>query len=281
MKHTFRILLSGIFFICITGSSYAQDWTSTFRRQTEALEIDPGVLTEIQLFDEKDHSLSVEYAAALARQLRDIAFSQTASRLKTFQEGPCVDAVEVDFLKAGLKLKDFPIELGPAEKDFEKGFIRVEAVACFPDITQGAAEALELYTSPEFRMSTSSTVKRVDEDQGASCVETKGIPVILKATLYCNRVQNFFADGMAVQHSQVTSNPEPGKFQNVFFKESLKSFVELPGGGLGFYYINYSRSDRIGSLKRSLGKNSVITSQKKALEKLRQRLKEKTGPTTD
>ncbi|MCP4400564.1 MAG: hypothetical protein GY801_25095, partial [bacterium] len=195
MKHTFRILLSGIFFICITGSSYAQDWTSTFRQRTEALEIDPGVLTEIQLFDEKDHSLSVEYAAALARQLRDIAFSQTASRLKTFQEGPCVDAVEVDFLKTGLKLKDFPIELGPAEKDFEKGFIRVEVVACFPDITQGAAEALKLYTSPEFRMSTSSTVKRVDEDQGASCVETKGIPAILKATLYCNRVQNFFADG--------------------------------------------------------------------------------------
>ena len=275
MKHIFHLFVTSLSLCVLAVSVSAQEWANTFRRQAEHLEIEAGVLAEILRFDEEGHSLLDKYASALAQRLREISFSESASQLETFQEGVCEEAVEVDFLKDGLKLADFPIPLGVAEEEFEKGFMRVEVVFCFPDIERSAKDALMLYTSPEFRLSSSSTLKRINEEQGVSCVETRGIPAILKATLYCNSVHNFFAEGMAVQHSQVIDNPKPEKYQNIYFKESLKSFVELPGGGLGFHYINYSRSDRVRGLKRSLGKNSVIGSQKKALEKLRQRLSPK------
>jgi hypothetical protein len=273
MKHAFFSALTTFSLLFLAASVSAQEWADAFRRQTEHIEIDAGVVAEILRFDEKGHSLPDEYAAALAQWLREISFSKSASQLEIFQEGICEEVIEVDFLKDGLQLQDFPLPLGDAEKEFQKGFLRVEVVYCFPDITRSAKDALMLYTSAEFRLSVSSTLKRIDENQGVSCVETKGIPAILSATLYCNRVQNFFAEGMAIQHSQVIENPEPDEYQNVYFKESLKSFVEFPGGGLGFHYINYSRSDKMGALKRGLGKNSIVSSQKKALEKLRERLR--------
>ena len=276
MKYTFCIFLLCILPAIVVCSCFAQDWAANFRQQMESLEIEPGVLTEIQRFEKNGRNVSEEYASVLARKLRKAALSRTEMQLEEFQAGRCEEKVDVDFLKNGLEFKDFPIQLGPVEEEFEKGFMRVEVVACFPELTQSASEVLQLYTSPEFRLSTSSTLERIDEKLGSSCVQTKGIPVILEATFYCNQVQNFFTKGMAAQHSQVVSNPEADKYQNVFFKESVKSFVELSTGGLGFHYINYSRSDKIGGLKRKLGKSSVVKSQKKALEKLRQRLQEET-----
>ena len=56
-------------------------------------------------------------------------------------------------------------------------------------------------------------------------------------------------NGVTAEHSQVVSNPGGEDFQTVYFKESLKVFISVPDG-LALYYINYTRSAKLGSLKK-------------------------------
>ena len=92
MKYLSYIYLAGVFLMTLANSVAAQEeWADAFRRETRDLEIEVGAITEILRFDEKDHSLSDEYAAALVQRLRDIGFSESESQLEIFQQGIAPD----------------------------------------------------------------------------------------------------------------------------------------------------------------------------------------------
>ena len=83
---------------------------------------------------------------------------------------------------------------------------------------------------------------------------------LLDPTLACNRIDRMSVEGLASEHSQVVKNQGVDPFQDVFFKESLKTFVRIPGG-IAYHYINYSRSVKLGRLKRAIGGGRIKASQ--------------------
>lgn len=272
-----KLLILLIWIICLISvtafPSEAQELQNLLLQWLNSLKIEPGVTAELKAFRYRDTPLSPEYLEALPLQLRRRVISRAEEQIGRFLDDRCKPSVKVSFMKSGFAVQNLNIPQGRTEEEFEKGFLRVEVVACFPEARLSVDEVLQMYTSPEFRMDVSSTIKGIEDVQGRSCVETKGVTAILRPTLYCNHIEEFHQSGIASQHSQVVANPEPKAYQNVYFKESLKTFVEL-SEGLAFYYINYSRSNKLGTLKRGFGQNAIIRSQKSAIEELRKRIRE-------
>ena len=132
------------------------------------------------------------------------------------------------------------------------------------------------YVDPEFRMTVSSRIKHIWSEGGDSCIETKGFRPFLESTLVCNGIDEFHGGAIAAQHSQVVSNPGGDDHQDVYFKESLKTFVEIPGG-IALHYINYTRTVKLGGLRKRIGRGKIAGSQEKAVDGLRKILEGQTG----
>ena len=94
---------------------------------------------------------------------------------------------------------------------------------------------------------------------------------LLDPTMACNRIDRFFQGTVAAEHSQVVRNRGDNSYQDVFFKESLKTFVVTPGG-VALHYINYSRSVRLGRLQRAIGGGRIEGSQENNARVLAERI---------
>ncbi len=120
-------------------------------------------------------------------------------------------------------------------------------------------------------MSTRSKIKRIWMEDGLDCVETEGVRIVMSPTLYCSRIDEFHDSTMAVQHSQAVSSKGGDGYQAVYFKESLKTFVKVPGG-IVFHYINFYRASGLGGVQKRVGKGKIVESEKRAVEELGKRL---------
>ena len=92
-------------------------------------------------------------------------------------------------------------------------------------------------------------------------------------TRACNQINELVTEKLAAQHSQVVFNDGRDPFQTVFFKESLKTFVLIPGG-VALHYINYTRAAGLGRLKRWVGADRIRGSQENNVRELRDRLRQ-------
>jgi hypothetical protein len=182
-------------------------------------------------------------------------------------DGPCEPFVKAEFPSAGFATE----EPDDADERFESGFVRTEMVACFQADSLDPAALLEIYTSPDFRMEVEGRLERIWQEDGLSCVETGGMWALLDPTLACNRIDRFAEDGIAAEHSQVVWNQGEDPFQDIYFKESLKTFVRIPEG-VALHYINYSRTIRLGRLKRALGRGKIEGSQENNARALAERI---------
>ena len=91
--------------------------------------------------------------------------------------------------------------------------------------------------------------------------------MVLSPIQYCNRIDECHQPGLSIQHSQTVMNGEGDGYQTVYFKESLKTFVAVPGG-LALHYVNYSRSVGMGGIKKKIGRGKIEDSQQKAIDEL-------------
>jgi len=64
----------------------------------------------------------------------------------------------------------------------------------------------------------------------------------------------------------------------VYFNESLKSFVKVPGG-IVFLYINLYRSGGLGGVQKRVGKGKIVESEKRVMEEFAKRLIPESPPT--
>ena len=151
-------------------------------------------------------------------------------------------------------------------KEFQKSLIRTEMVACLTT-DLGPGEVLQLYIGPEFRMGAESRIIDMWEDGEGSCMETKGVRGLVDPTRICNRIHTFSSEDLAAQHSQVVFNEGVEPYQNAYYKESLKTFVRIPGG-VALHYINYTRAANLGSIERWIGAGQIEDSQKETVEEL-------------
>lgn len=243
----------------------AQDPGVTVKAWLDSLPIDPGVLDELQAYSEQEGEWPADSASRLAHALRERVKADVARAMQRMATGQIADEVRVnylspvDFAQGRAQTRD---ERG---RDFEDGVIRTEQFHVYEDVRTPPTVALARFTDPGFRKQTSSRIESIDENDGLSCIRTKGMWGLLDPTWTCNQITLLETDIVSVEHSQVVSNPGDDEFQTIYFKESVKAFVATRRG-LVLYYINYTRSSKLGSLKKKLGRGKIEDSQRERAE---------------
>jgi hypothetical protein len=247
-----------------SAASRVSEWGDT-------LALDKAVVEQIEKYSTEDDDLGGTYPAQLAANVRRRLFADAAVALSRLPKSPAEPVVTVDFLEEGFADRDGTEPPDDPQRDFERGFIRTESLAFIEAGGVSPEEALELFSSATFRMDVSSRIERIWSQNGLSCVEVAGVTAIVKPTLSCNRVDELIEPGLASQHSQVVANPGGDRYQTVYFKESLKTFVAMEGG-LAYHYINYTRAVKLGRLKRAFGRGKIEDSEKEKIEELQRRI---------
>lgn len=237
-----------------------------------SLELDPRISREILRFEDGT-GLTPAQAQSFARAVRSRVFSAAAERVSELLAGACTPFIDVTMGEPDLHMAG---EFTGAERKgwerFEKSVIRTEMVACLETDVTDPAEVLEIYVSPDFRMAAESRIINMWDDQEGACMETKGVLSLVEPTRVCNRIQDFRSGTVAAQHSQVIFNEGKKPFEDVYFKESLKTFVKIPGG-VALYYINYARAGNLGRLERWAGPGQIRGSQEGNVAELEKRLR--------
>ena len=240
------------------------DWIDT-------LAIDPGVFDELQSFAAEHGEWPENSADRLASALRHRVRDDLARAMDRIARGEIEPRVDVNFLS--------PVDFAHGReetsddrgRDFEDGVIRTEQVHLYEGVDIAPAEALARFTDPGFRKETSSRIASIEEENGLSCIRTEGMWGLLDPTWTCNRITLLETPEVAAEHSQVVSNPGGGDFQTIYFKESVKVFTATDQG-LVLYYINYTRSAKLGYLKKKLGRGKIEDSQRERAGALAEKL---------
>jgi|GEM_PF-2254715 len=234
----------------------------------DSLPLDSRVLTELHRF-EAEVEFGQDLAVGFVEEVRSRVISSAAVHSERILSDGCAPFVDVNIGDSEFpELKPIAEETGAKEswKDFRKSLIRTEMVACLT-ADLGPESILQLYIGPEFRMAAESRIVDMWEDAEGSCMETKGVMGLVDPTRICNRIHTFSSDDLAAQHSQVVFNEGKEPYQDAYFKESLKSFVRIPGG-VALHYINYTRAANLGRIERWIGAGQIEDSQKETVEEL-------------
>lgn len=245
----------------------------------KSIPLDSQVIQEVMRFKGGD-ALSPAYAELFAREVRSRVISTADSKVAGLLSGRCEPYLDVTigewehsdplYDAAG---RDLEKEIG----NFEGSLIRTEMVACIRGTGEEPGAVLDLYTGPEFRMAAEDRIQDMWDDPKGSCIETKGAYGLVDPTRVCNRITELRAERLAAQHSQVVFNEGQKPFQDVYFKESLKTFVKLPDG-VALHYVNYTRTSGLNRMERWVGGGKIRASQEAMVQLLRDRLE---GPPRD
>lgn len=215
--------------------------------------------------------LDESYRWALARAVRGMVFNAAGTRVDEILQEGCEPFVDVTMLEPGFVPGEGSEAHPPGSRKFEESIIRTEMVACIDTERDNPEEVLKLYTSEEFRTAAESRVEDMWEDEHGSCMETGGVMAIVDPTRICNRIDRFVEGPVASEHSQVVFNEGRKPFQDVYFKESLKTFIRVPGG-LALHYINFTRTVDMGRVERWVARRKVPESQERNVSELRNRI---------
>jgi hypothetical protein len=202
------------------------------------LGVDERVLDEMGRFDDGG-TLSDGYRSAFAGQMRSEVFAAAERALGSLASKGCEPMIIVDL---PAPRGNVPVDpRSPVAERFEQSVIRVESVTCISTERDDAAGALTVFTSPEFRRAAESRIEEIRVEGGKSCERTGGTFPLLAPTSSCASLARLDADGFSALHSQVIANPDAARTQLVYFKESLKTVVRIPGG-VAVHHIHYSRN---------------------------------------
>lgn len=256
------------------GQAASEDHGPRVTEWGAGLELDPRVVEQIEIYSQEEDDLGEGYASVLAPEVRRLVFAAAVGALGDLPSAPGEPIIDVSFLEAGFAARDGEPPADEHQREFEEGFIRTEVLAYIEVEDVTPETALRMYTSPELRMDVSSRIKRIWADGKLSCYEVKRVRALLSPTMACNRIDEFVCSDVASEHSQVVANPGGDDYQTVYFKESLKTFVAVPGG-LALHYINYTRTVKLGSIKRKFGRGKIAESEEDKIRELERRLLDK------
>ena len=265
------IALGILVFAVTSDASESDNRANLIRTWGDSLVLDQRVPAEIERFQKEEDEFRKGYSFQLASGIRNLIFESAVANIQKLSDGENSPFIEVSFPEPGFTVANGKPSGQKSEKKFEKGFVRTEMLASFKTAGITPREAMQIFSSPEFRKKVSPRIKRIWREDDKSCLEIDGVKMILSPTLSCSRVNEYHEPGMAMQHSQVVSNGSGEDYQIVYFKESLKVFVSIPGG-IALYYINLTRSADMGWPKKSIAPGKIKESRQKAIEKLQDRL---------
>ncbi len=260
------VVVTFLFLTTVVEISAQEELSTDLGRWLATLPLDARIADEMGRFTHDGTELSEGYRSAMVASMRELIMMEADRAVAALLLGPCEPSVEVTYPR-----KDDNDQEIEAEKEFEKSFIRTEMFACFETSLEDPTAALEIYTDGEFRKEASSRIEEVWAEGDLSCVETDGIAALLSPTKSCNSIRRFSESRMAAEHSQVVWNEGQDPYQDVYFKESVKTFVQVPGG-LALHYLNYSRTTNMGRMQRWFGTGRIEDSQRDSAKLMAQRL---------
>ena len=259
-------IVTFLFLTTVVEISAQEGLSTDLGRWLATLPLDARIAEEMGRFAHDETELSEGYRSAMVASMRELIIMEADQAVAALLLGPCEPSVEVTYpRKSGANREE------KAEEEFEKSFIRTEMFACFEGSLEASAAALEIYADGEFRKEASSRIEEVWAEGDLSCVESGGITALLSPTKSCNSIRRFSESGMAAEHSQVVWNEGQDPYQDVYFKESVKTFVQIPDG-LALHYLNYSRTTNMGRMQRWFGMGSIEDSQRDSAKLMAQRL---------
>lgn len=215
----------------------------------ESLELDARVIREIMRF-EGGEALGPAQAETFARAVRSQLIPTATNQVAQLLTGDCEPFVHVTIGESEFLMPEgVPAGEEKRWEKFVESLIRREMVACLETDRTDPQEVLQMYVSPEFRMAAESRITDMWVDEEGGCMETKGVLSLVEPTRICNRIDDFRGEGVAAEHSQVVFNEGRKPYEEVHFKESLKTFLKTPGG-MALHYINYTRAGKKSRLSR-------------------------------
>lgn len=259
-------------FATVSVAEDGEGIVATVERWAEALPIDDRVPGQVELYaGEKKKEFEAEYAPGLAEGIRERIFADISKQFELLVKGERSPFITVTVLDPGFATEADSRSLGKMETKFEKSFARTEVLAFFDNQNITPEEALRIYVDPDFRKNVSSRIKEIRKEGDETCLEMTGVKILLSPIKYCSRIDEFHREGVSIQHSQAIRNEGDDDYQTVYFKESLKAFIAVPGG-LALYYINYSRTIGMGGIQKSIARKKIKESQQTAIDKLAARI---------
>ena len=238
----------------------------------DSLAIDPGTIAELQRFSADEGDWPEGSEERLAAMFRARVLADVARAARSIADGKHEPYVRVSYLEPGDFARGGQETQDKRGRKFEEGVIRTEQVGFLAGEETTPLQALSTFVDPGFRKQTSSRIEEINEEDGLSCIRTKGMWGLLDPTSTCNQIHILDGPDVAAEHSQVVDNPDGEDFQSIYFKESVKIFFATPSG-LAFYYINYTRSSKLGSLKKKFGRGKIEDSQRERVAALVEALK--------
>jgi hypothetical protein len=268
-------IIVGVLLVLVTDEpapgAAARDYAAVVSQWAQTLAVEEAAVEQIARYSQEEDDMGDAYPAALAANVRRLLIEDAARALATLPTYKGEPMVEAEFLEAGFADPSGEKPEENHQRKFEEGFIRIESRAFIAADRVTPQQALELFSSPQFRMDCSSRIERIWPEDGLSCVEVGGVKAIMSPTMACSRVDGMDDPEVASQHSQSVSNPGDDDYQTVYFKESLKTFIAVDGG-LVYHYIHYTRSVKLGSIKRTFGRGKIEDSEMSKILELQRRL---------
>ena len=264
------ILLAG--FVSVVRAQSAEETVLSVGRWADTLSIDERVSGQIELYAvEKKKEFEEDYAVMLSDGVRRRIFADITQQLEMLLKGERSPFITVTVLDPGFISGEDSRSLSKTVTKFDKSFVRTEVLAFFDNQDMSPEAALRIYVDPDFRKSVSSRIKEIRKDGDETCLDLAGVKILLSPIKYCSRIDELHRPGLSIQHSQAVSSDPDDDYQTVYFKESMKAFVAVPGG-LALYYINYSRTIGMGGLQKSIARKKIKESQQTAIDHLAERL---------
>jgi hypothetical protein len=251
----------------------ADEGSSPLATWGDSLPLDLRVSKEMLRF-KGGNALSPAYAEVFTREVRSRVISSADARVSSLLSGTCDPLLDVTIGEWEFSdpfYEGIAGDLKKAIDNFEGSLIRTEMVACLQGARGQPGAALELYTGPAFRMTAEDRIQDMWDAPEGSCIETKGAYGLVDPTRVCNKITELRTERLAAQHSQVVFNEGAKPYQDVYFKESLKTFVQLPDG-IALHYINYTRTSDLNGVERWVGSGKIRGSQEGMVDLLRARL---------
>jgi len=221
----------------------------------------PGVDTEIARFD--DGRLAPGYRSAFARTARERLGAEVGTLVEDMLQNGCAPEVSVEF--PGENFSGLP-DPTSVQKDFEDSVVLTRTTACY-STDRTPDELLRLYASREVRMEAQSRMEDVYEEDGLTCYDVGGVPILLSPTRSCNDVTRLAEPTVAAEHSQSVWS-EVEDHQPIYFKESLKAALALADGRVGLVHVTVTRSTGLGGLEKRLGRGKIEESLRRQTEVL-------------